>query len=113
MKGGEGMRIAIGLLVILLIVSFAHDVWAQNAGSKLLRGVVNIATGWLEIPKQMYNTSVDQNPLLGLTWGTVKGVGFGVGRTLVGVYDTVTFPIPVPGEYEPVVQPEYVFSPEE
>ena len=109
------MKVTIGLLVILLVIGVAgitQDVWAQNAGSKLLRGVTNIATGWIEIPKQMYQTSVDQNPFLGLTWGTVKGVGYGVGRTLVGVYDTVTFPIPIPSDYEPVVEPEYVFSPE-
>ncbi|MCH7504438.1 exosortase system-associated protein, TIGR04073 family [PVC group bacterium] len=109
------MKVTIGLLVMLLVIGVAgtaQDAWAQNAGSKLLRGVANIATGWIEIPKQMYQTSVDHNPLLGLTWGTVKGVGYGVGRTLVGVYDTVTFPIPIPSDYEPVVEPEYVFSPE-
>jgi len=48
------MKTLVKLLLIVfiafVILSFAHDSYAQNAGTKLKRGVINFFTGWYEIP---------------------------------------------------------------
>ena len=36
-----------------------------------------------------------------------KGIGMVVVRTLVGVWDLVTFPIPAPDEYNSILKPDY------
>ena len=98
------------VLLVLVVLSIAQPLFAQDAGKKLMRGVGNILTGWVEIPKNIYDESVNSNVLVGLTWGTLKGCGWTVIRTVTGAYETVTFPFPIPDGYKPIVEPEYVFS---
>ncbi|NQU11000.1 exosortase system-associated protein, TIGR04073 family, partial [bacterium] len=43
----------------------------------------------------------------GLTYGVPKGFVRWVGRELVGVWEIVTFPLPLPKGYQPVMQPEW------
>ena len=83
----------------------------EKMGKKLGRGIVNVATGWVELPKNIYDTSVEtNNPLMGITYGTLKGVGMTVVRTGAGVYDVATFLFPVPKDYDPLLEPEFVFE---
>lgn len=103
-------KILIVVLAVLVVLSVAQPLYAQDAGKKLIRGVGNILTGWVEIPKNIYDESVNSNVLVGLTWGTLKGCGWTVIRTVTGAYETVTFPFPIPDGYKPIVEPEYVFS---
>jgi putative exosortase-associated protein (TIGR04073 family) len=67
---------------------------------------------WVELPKQIFNTSVDENVFSGLTVGTAKGIAWTVMRTLGGMYEFVTFPFPIPEDYASVIEPEFVFSEE-
>lgn len=102
-------------LALVVALTAAGPVFAeQDTGrlvmTKLFRGIVNAATGWMEIPKQMIRTSQEQGVGPGLSWGFAKGIGWAVGRSVMGGYEIVTFPIPVPEEYRPVLQPEYVLS---
>lgn len=80
-----------------------------GAATKLGRGVVNVITGWVEIPKRIYETSTNQGTAAGLTWGLLRGFGYGFVRTAAGFYEVLTFPVPQPPDYMPVIQPEYVF----
>ena len=80
-----------------------------KAWTKLVRGLTNIATGWVELPKRVYETSHASGPGAGFTWGVLRGVGYGFIRTAGGVYEAVTFPFPAPTEYRPVMRPAYVF----
>lgn len=77
---------------------------------KLGRGLANTLTGVVEIPKKAILISKNDSILMGLTWGLVKGAAVGLLRTAVGVYETVTFPIPAPANYEPMINPEFVFE---
>jgi len=86
------------------------DIHAAGAGKKLIRGVVNIITGWVEIPKRARQTMEDQGAMSGLTWGLLRGLGYGFVRTAAGLYETFTFPFPAPPGYESVIQPEYIFD---
>lgn len=84
--------------------------FAESPTSKLGRGVANVLTGWMELPKNVYETSVEENAFSGLTVGLAKGVGMTIVRTGAGIYETVTFPFPIPENYLPVLEPEFVFA---
>ena len=99
------------LLVVLMVVSFiSADAYAGNPIQKIGRGIANVATGWIEIPKEMVNVTEQENDMKGLFVAPFTGLWKGVVRTVVGVYEIVTFPLPIPAEYAPVVEPEYVLS---
>lgn len=94
------------LIVMSLIVSpcFAQTDTGNNPGSKLMRGVMNIGGAILELPKTMVAVSQEKNAAVGLTVGTLEGVASVLLKAMVGIYETVTFPIAVPANYAPVLQ---------
>jgi putative exosortase-associated protein (TIGR04073 family) len=93
----------------LAFLTAAHVCYAQDPFTKLGRGVANVLTGWVEIPKNVYNTSREENAFSGMTLGLVKGIGLTIVRTGAGLFEAATFPFPVPENYKPVLEPEYVF----
>ena len=78
----------------LLALIFVLPVWAQGAGEKLAGGIEDTATGWVEVPREMADTTEDSNIIAGATIGTVKGAGEAVVKTTKGVVDVATFYIP-------------------
>ena len=85
----------VGVLVVTLGVMLCSPAaWAQDPIHKMGRGVVNLLTGWIELPKQIHLGTQEDNPVSGLGWGLVKGVGLTLLRSGVGIYEAVTFPIP-------------------
>lgn len=78
--------------------------------TKLFRGMVNAATGWMEIPKQIATTWGESGAGVGLSWGFIKGIGYAVARSTAGGFEIATFPLPIPEDYKPIMQPEYVLS---
>ena len=98
------------VVALMMIVSMATTCYAQDPGKKLMRGLANVLTGWVELPKNIYETSVEDNVFAGLTIGLAKGVGMTIVRTGAGVYETITFPFPIPEDYAAVLEPEYVFG---
>lgn len=106
-------RIAKGMFaccIIVAMVGMATQCYAQDPAKKLYRGLANVLTGWVELPKNIYDTSVEENMLSGLTMGLAKGIGMTIVRTGAGVYETVTFALPVPEDYVPVLEPEFIFK---
>ncbi|GEM_PF-1234294 len=87
------------LMVVGLLACEATLVWAQDPIHKAGRGVVNVLTGWIELPKQIHLGSQEENPMMGLGIGLVKGVSMTVLRGGVGIYETLTFPFPYPKDY--------------
>jgi len=79
----------------------------QNAMRKFCRGVANVLFGIVEIPNQMTKTTATQGGGAGVTYGFGKGVMRWFEREGVGLYDLVTFPVPIPKGYKPVMQPEF------
>jgi putative exosortase-associated protein (TIGR04073 family) len=75
------------------------------------RGLSNVTLGFLvEWPKTVVVETEAHGPAFGMTVGLIKGMGLGVGRTLLGVYELVTFPLPNGSDYEPVMEPGTPFS---
>lgn len=91
---------------------FAEPMEPGRAFTKLTRGVVNVFTGWVEVPKRIHQTSSSSGAAAGWTWGLLRGLGHGFIRTAAGFYETFTFPFPAPPGYQPVIQPEFVFTEE-
>jgi len=113
----KSLKLTATVVLILCIAAITLPVFAQEGsaiekiGKKLGRGIVNVATGWVELPKNIYDTSVEtNNPLMGITYGTLKGIGMTVVRTGAGAYDVATFLFPVPQDYQPLLKPEFVFE---
>ncbi len=97
------------VMVVVFLLSVPAVCFANDAFTKLGRGVANTLTGWIELPKNIYKTSVDENALAGVTLGLAKGAGMTIVRTGAGIYEIATFPFPVPQDYKPILEPEYVF----
>ena len=70
---------------------------------KLGRGLSNVAGGWLEIPLNIQQRYVEHNTAASLCTGILYGLIKGAARTGVGVYETVTFFLPYPEHFAPIL----------
>ena len=109
---GCALLLAVTFLLAGTTSASAESMDAGKAFTKLTRGFINIVTGWVEIPKRVSETSKTQGAMSGFTWGLLRGIGHGFVRTAAGFYELFTFPFPAPPGYEPVIQPEFVFTEE-
>ncbi|MFA6052510.1 MAG: exosortase system-associated protein, TIGR04073 family [Methylobacter sp.] len=82
-----------------------HD-YLSGFTCKLSQGLLNTATGVIELPKNIINISNDENVFVGLTWGLVRGALHTVSRTVVGVAELITSPIPT----DDYISPPYVWN---
>jgi putative exosortase-associated protein (TIGR04073 family) len=76
---------------------------------KLVRGVTNIGTGIVELPKQSY-LSVRDTGKIGYVVGPLKGIGMTAYRVFIGAVETVAFLVPQPGYYDEMIDPEFVWN---
>ncbi len=111
-------RLWMALLVSVVLVSvpvmaaFAEEVIPPAAAQKAVRGLANTGLGVVvELPKTVYYDTLEDGPLYGLTVGVLEGLSWGIARTLVGVYEIVTFPFPIPEGYRPIYKPDYPYEP--
>ncbi len=99
---------------VLMVLGGGTSAWAQDPIHKAGRGLVNILTSWIEIPKQIHLGAQEDNPLTGIGMGLVKGAGLTILRGGVGVYEAVTFPLPYPKDYtspyEQMELPDYAWE---
>ena len=77
----------------------------ETATAKLGRGFLQMITGFLEFPGNIYAETREDGLASGLTIGLAKGIGMIPVRELVGVYEFVTAPIEVPDNYRPILDP--------
>lgn len=103
-------KVFVACFFLAVVLSFTSPCYANDPARKLSRGVVNILTGWVELPKNIYETSVEENVFSGMTVGLARGIGMTIVRTGAGIYEVITFPFPIPEGYLPVLEPEFVFT---
>ena len=87
----------------------AADSYISQSGKKLLCGVTNVATGFVELPKNVMLKKQQEgegNEFYGVAVGLVAGIMHSVGRTAIGFLDAVTFFIPT----NPSVTPHYIWQ---
>lgn len=73
------------------------------AFTKLGRGVSNVLLGWLEIPLNVHKRYTTSDTVGSGLAGTAVGIFKGAVRTGVGLYETVTFFVPLPENFEPIL----------
>ena len=93
-----------------MILNIASAGYAQSMSNKLNRGLINIVTGWFELPKNMSAATTKHDFASAFFIGLPKGCWMTIVRTGAGIYDTLTCPFPVPGDYKPILEPEFAFS---
>lgn len=107
-------RIGAGLVLLWLAgspgLSYGEEGLTAQIGKKFVRGLANLTTGWAEVPKQIFRQTADGPYVLGTLQGIVEGVGMSFTRTSAGLYDLVTFPVPLPWHYRPLFEPEFVWE---
>lgn len=101
-------RCVITGLILLFILSVVPAVYCDDPAKKLGRGFSNLLTWPLEGPEQIQRTNVEEGPMAAMTWGAIKGLTMMVVRLGAGIYEVLTFPIPVPKDYKPILtDPEF------
>ncbi len=101
-------------LIVSIIVLFSSqaraseemtaDIYFSRAGTKILSGITNVATGWMELPKNisLWNQK-DDNVLIGTAEGLLWGIVHTASRTASGAIDLVTFWLPTFPTPEPLL----------
>lgn len=84
----------------------------SGMANKAARGAANLATGWLELPKQIYLTYQEEGLAKGIAVGPLKGIGMTLVRTIGGAGEALTFFIAYPGFFDPFFDPPYVWQKE-
>lgn len=77
---------------------------------KFQRGFSNTVLGILAIPGQMTVQTRKRGAAAGLPLGFGMGLGYFVASELVGVYEFLTCPFPVPPGYKPILEPEFPWA---
>ena len=95
------------LLTLALVLLVSTPVGAQTATRKWLRGLAGMTTAVLEVPGNMVAETRSRGPAEGLPLGFAKGLGMIIPRTLVGVWEFLSAPFPLPEGYEPILEPEF------
>jgi len=108
------MKKVLALIILAVLIlnapAFAVEpLQPAKAGSKLARGLTNVATCWGEYFNQL-TTATEKSPdyLSAFFLDIFRGTAYTIKRAAVGVYDVVTFPFPGTTNYGPVMQPETV-----
>ncbi len=92
-----------GSLGLMLVSTGAQ---ADTAADKFGRGLAGMTCGVMELPGNIVKETRAKGPA-GIPVGLAMGVGMIVTRELVGVYEFLSAPFPVPAGFRPILQPEY------
>jgi len=100
--------LVLSLLFAICLFTNIESHAAKNPGEKLARGVMNMWNSHKEVFDNVHESIYYEGPL-GLFTGLIKGARGFLARFFSGAYDTLTFPVPIPRNYEPLIQPELNF----
>lgn len=105
--------LALAVLLAFTLPLMGQEAEIQGEGTpqrKLQRGFLNVALSPIEISNEL--SKEVRNDTFPPSWvaGLGRGAVYMVGRALVGVYEMVTFPLPYPANYKPVLQPEFTWQ---
>ena len=103
---------------VLGVSLMAVPAWAGEGTSaymdgmwrKLGRGIANVATFPLEIPRTSALVGRSQGGVAAYTTGVLQGAWRGLVRGATGVFEIVTFYAEIPEGFEPLFKPEYVWT---
>ncbi|SEF98456.1 exosortase system-associated protein, TIGR04073 family [Nitrosomonas ureae] len=95
-------QLVLGMLLCFIFSSqvqameeISSRVYVKRAGTKIVSGIANVATGWMELPKNINLWSQrDSNAVIGAAEGLLWGIFHTAGRTGSGALDLATFWLP-------------------
>ena len=102
------MKKTVVFIAIIAILFMSSASYADTPLKKLGRGLSNLITCPIELPYRIGRVNEESGPIAAFTWGVLDGFTRAAMRLLVGGYETLTFPIPFPQYYEPIIDdPEF------
>ncbi len=106
--------VVVGVVCVLTsgTLGAAASASSDDAIQKFSRGLCNIVTCPFEIIEQSKRVKASDGSCAGMTYGLLRGIAMTGVRALVGVYEVITFPIPVPKGYQPILREPISFFPE-
>ena len=109
-------RLAAGIAWVgMICIAMNAAAWAAELAPsgpvrKLQRGFLNVALSPMEITDKIVESQPHDTALPTWMAGMVKGSVYAVTRCVVGIYEMVTAPLPLPRGYAPVMQPEFAWD---
>ena len=102
------LSLILSILFLFSSQAVASDSYFSKSSERFVSGIANVATGFMELPKNIILTSQNEGPIYGVTIGLVMGIMHTVGRTVVGALDVVTFWVPAnPSVYPPFIWDDF------
>ncbi len=104
-------KIGTGILLFIFIASIVPCLYAaDDPATKFSRGIVNIVTSPGEYFVQITKLCERHDPMTALLGGLFHGTYRMAERIGVGIYDILTFPVPIPEDYKPLIEPPTVLD---
>lgn len=107
MRTSRSLRTIALVSIAVLWIPVAAQAVEYTAARKVGRGLAAMTTGFLEVPGNIVKVGRERGMGWGFTLGFAQGLGMIVPRTLVGVYEFLTAPFPLPAGFKPLIQPEF------
>ncbi|MCQ9206369.1 MAG: exosortase system-associated protein, TIGR04073 family [Omnitrophica bacterium] len=89
--------VAITVVACFVVLAFTSACFAGSGEpgpvNKLGKGINNLLTGWLELPRQITISSKEEG-VKGLPYGFINGLANMIVRTVAGAIDTALFIVP-------------------
>ena len=99
------------VLILSMLFALTTLGYCDDPVKKLGRGICNVVTCPFELVAQPADVANSDGPFAAATYGVLKGIGMTVVRGMVGAYEIVTFPVPLPKDYKPILtDPEFFFE---
>lgn len=90
--------VAITVIACFVVLAFTSACFAGSGElgpvNKLGKGINNLLTGWLELPRQITITTKEDGIKQGLTYGFINGLAYTIVRTVAGAIDAALFIVP-------------------
>ena len=104
------LSVAFIFLFVISVVGLSYAETKTGPMDKAGRGAKNLLLGWTDIPLSISEVTMDtKNAAIGLTAGAWQGFKKAFPRTISGLVDLATFPIPdyakSPVSPEPLTEP--------
>jgi len=104
-------KIVVIVLAVAVMLGMAVPGYCGTMVEKLGRGIANVVTCPMEIVNQISKANQENGWVAASTYGLLKGIVMTPVRAVVGAYEIVSFPIPAPADYQPILtDPQYFFS---
>lgn len=104
-------KVIVLCILVSISITFTTPAYCGGPFRKLGRGISNFLTFPLEIPNRIAKTNERSGAYEAATYGIWEGGCMMVLRAAAGVFETLTFPFPIPEHYEPILSdPEFLIN---